>query len=247
MNTGDLSTVGAGFSDLARGSQAVFRAALQALSHPGRIVDVSHDAEVPSHGHAASAALLLALLDADCRLWLSPSLAASDAAAWLRFHTGCVLVDEPAEAQFAWIAMGDELPALQHFPQGTDNDPDRAATCVLDVPGFVDSGDAGAWTLRGPGIQTRTRLRVDGLAPHMVDSLLAQRAANHAAFPRGIDLFLAAPRRIVGLPRTTSIETGLVDGFCAGAAAEPASPDRRQGPWQGEGGYAKRASLGGSD
>ncbi|MEJ7688871.1 MAG: phosphonate C-P lyase system protein PhnH [Variovorax sp.] len=205
MNANDLSGVGAGFSDLARGSQAVFRAALEALSHPGRIVDVPHDAQAPSRGHAASAALLLALLDADCTLWLSPSLAASDAAAWLRFHTGCVLVGEPAEAQFAWVAHGDGLPALQHFPQGTDNDPDRAATCVLDVPGLTDAADAGAWTLRGPGIETTTRLRVDGLAPHLADSLLAQRAANHAAFPRGIDLLLAAPDRIVGLPRSTQV------------------------------------------
>ena len=45
MTPQDLSTIGAGFTDLARGSQAVFRAALEALSHPGRPVDVPHDAE----------------------------------------------------------------------------------------------------------------------------------------------------------------------------------------------------------
>eukprot|EP01035_Chromulina_nebulosa_P040011 gene40011-54094_t len=76
----------------ALGSQSVFRAALHALSHPGRVVELPHDAQTPSRGHAASAALLLALLDPDCTLWLSPSLAGSDAAAWLRFHRGCVLI-----------------------------------------------------------------------------------------------------------------------------------------------------------
>ncbi|OUM00831.1 phosphonate C-P lyase system protein PhnH [Variovorax sp. JS1663] len=206
MSTTDLSAVGAGFSDLALGSQAVFRAALQALSHPGRIVDLPHDAEVPQHGHAASAALLLALLDPDCRLWLSPSLAGSDAAAWLRFHSGCTLVDDPAQAQFAWIASSDEAPAFDRFAQGTDVAPEQSTTCVVDVPSLSDGEDEEGWTLRGPGIRTHTRLCVDGLPPALAQRLVAPRAAQHAAFPRGVDLFLATQYQIVGLPRTTQIE-----------------------------------------
>ena len=206
MSTTDLSAVGAGFSDLALGSQAVFRAALEALSHPGRIVDLPHDAQVPSRGHAASAALLLALLDPDCKLWLSPSLAASDAAAWLRFHSGCTLVADPAHAQFAWIASSDEAPALERFAQGTDVAPEQSATCVVDVPSLADGDDDEGWTLRGPGIRTQTRLCVDGLPSDMAHRLVAQRAAQQAAFPRGVDLFLATQHQIVGLPRTTHIE-----------------------------------------
>lgn len=204
--TTDLSEVGAGFSDLALGSQAVFRAALEALSHPGRIVDLPHDAEVPRHGHAASAALLLALLDPDCKLWLSPTLAKSDAAAWLRFHCGCVIVEDPSQAQFAWIAGGDEAPALERFAQGSDTYPDQSATCVVDVPSLADGDDTEGWTLRGPGIRTETRLCVDGLPPERAEKLIAQRAAQQAAFPRGVDLFLATEHQIVGLPRTTHIE-----------------------------------------
>ncbi|BEP39131.1 phosphonate C-P lyase system protein PhnH (plasmid) [Variovorax sp. V59] len=199
-----LSTLGAGFTDAALGSQAVFRSALQALSHPGRIVELSHDAQAPSQGHGASAALLLALLDPDCRLWLSPSLAGSDAAAWLRFHTGCVLVEEPAQAQFAWIGQGDACPPLDAFAQGSDAYPDQSATCVIDVMevSAPAEGNLPRWTLRGPGIQDRTVLAVEGLAP----AFAAQWSANHALFPRGVDVFLAAPRRIAGLPRTTRIE-----------------------------------------
>lgn len=205
MTPSELAAIGAGFSDPALGSQAVFRAALQALSHPGRPVDVPHDAEVPSRGHPASAALLLALLDPDCRLWLSPSLAASDAAAWLRFHSGCVLVDEPAKAQFAWVASGDEPPVFDSLDQGSDTYPDQSATCVLDVPALAEGGDGG-WTLSGPGIREEAHLEVYGLADETARRLVAQRAANRAAFPRGVDLFLATPRQIVGLPRTTRIE-----------------------------------------
>ncbi|MCR6476810.1 phosphonate C-P lyase system protein PhnH [Variovorax sp. ZS18.2.2] len=205
MNAHDLSSLGAGFSDAALGSQSVFRAALHALSHPGRVVALPHDAQTPSRGHAASAALLLALLDPDCTLWLSPSLAGSDAAAWLRFHTGCVLVDAPEAAQFAWVAQGDECPSFDIFARGSDAYPDQSATCVLDVAALAEGGKA-AWTLRGPGIQHSTRVAVDGLPHPGASAFAAQWAANHAAFPRGIDLFLATPQQIVGLPRTTRIE-----------------------------------------
>ncbi|WP_432729261.1 phosphonate C-P lyase system protein PhnH [Variovorax sp. W6] len=205
MSALDLSTLGAGFSDAALGSQSVFRTALHALSHPGRVVALAHDAQTPSRGHPASAALLLALLDPDCTLWLSPSLAGSDAAAWLRFHTGCVLVDKPEAAQFAWVAQGDECPRLDSFAQGSDAYPDQSTTCVVDVVGLAEGG-AAAWTLRGPGIRDSESVAVDGLPRTGATPFAAQWSANQAAFPRGVDMFLAAPGQIVGLPRTTRIE-----------------------------------------
>ena len=209
MSSHDLSNLGAGFTHEAFGSQAVFRVALEALSHPGRCITVRHDAEVPQTGHPASAALLLALLDSDSTLWLSPSLANSDAAAWLRFHTGCQLVTHADQAMFAWVAAGDAMPALASFSQGSDNAPDQSATCVLDLPlldaSAVSAGSesgAAQWALRGPGIQDVNHLSVDGLAL----DFLAQWTANHASFPRGVDLFLASAQQLVGLPRTTSIQ-----------------------------------------
>jgi alpha-D-ribose 1-methylphosphonate 5-triphosphate synthase subunit PhnH len=75
--TTSLSALGAGFSSEALGSQAVFRAVLQALSQPGDPVAIAHDAEVPATGHAASAAVLLALLDSECALCCGRSSAAS--------------------------------------------------------------------------------------------------------------------------------------------------------------------------
>jgi alpha-D-ribose 1-methylphosphonate 5-triphosphate synthase subunit PhnH len=206
MSTTPLASLGAGFSNQAFGSQAVFRAVLQALSHPGRTVAVEHDAQVPAVGHAASAAVLLALLDSDCTLWLSPRLANSDAGAWLRFHTGCTLVTDPAQARFVWVAQGDEWPALGSLALGTDTYPDKSATCLVDVPRATatTAGSNYAWHLRGPGIQDLAALQVDGLP----DDFEAQWAANHAVFPRGVDLLLATADHIVGLPRTTRATRG---------------------------------------
>lgn len=207
MNARDLSGIGAGFSDLSTGSQAVFKAALQAMSHPGRLVELVHDAQVPAAGHPSSAGLLLALTDAASRLWLSPSLAAGGAAQWLRFHTGCTVVEEPGEAHLAWMAGPAEMPPLASFSQGTDEYPDRSATCILDVPALAEGGD---WLLRGPGIRNQARLRVGGLPARMAASFparfAAEWAANHASFPCGVDLFLAAPRLIAAMPRTARLE-----------------------------------------
>jgi alpha-D-ribose 1-methylphosphonate 5-triphosphate synthase subunit PhnH len=201
MNTRDLSALGAGFGNEALASQAVFRSALHALSHPGRPVDITHDAKLPAQGHSASAALLLAMLDADCTLWLSPTLAASDAALWLHFHTGCQLVSDPALAQFVWLAQGDAMPALASLAQGTEAYPDHSAICVIDVAKLsAGTNNEGAWTLQGPGIQGEISVVVQGLAPDFT----LQWAANHARFPRGVDVFLAAQHQLLGLPRTTA-------------------------------------------
>jgi alpha-D-ribose 1-methylphosphonate 5-triphosphate synthase subunit PhnH len=199
----DLSSVGAGFSHEAFGSQAVFRSALMALSHPGRCIPVEHDAELPAHGNAAAAVFLLAMLDADCGLWLSPSLQGSDAAMWLRFHTGCQLVEHAAMAQFVWVGAGDPLPALQSLRQGSDECPDQSATCVVDVGSLSADAEAQHWTLSGPGIREQALLSVTGLPADFA----AQWAHNHAGFPGGVDLFLATRDALVGLPRTTRIHT----------------------------------------
>ena len=199
MNAPDLQNIVAGFDNEAFGSQAVFRAALDALSHPGRPLDMPLNTALPRQGHCAAAALLLGLLDADTPLWLSLMLAGSDAAGWLRFHTGCPIVTDPAAAQFLWIAQGDEMPALNSLSLGSDAYPDQSATCVLEVPSL--QADIAGWRLQGPGIASERHLRVKGLPKDFV----AQWQANHAGFPRGVDVFLCTATQIAGLPRTTRI------------------------------------------
>lgn len=200
MSAPDLNKLVAGFDHEAFGSQAVFRAALQAMSHPARPVEMPMGSAAPSQGHMAAAVLLLGLLDADTRLWLSPSLAGSDAAAWLRFHTGCTLVSDPAQGQFCWLGQGDMWPDLSQLDPGSDICPDQSATCVIEVTGM--QADAPGWTLEGPGIPGERQVKLQGLPV----GFEAQWQDNHARFPRGVDVFLASPTKIVGLPRTTRLQ-----------------------------------------
>jgi alpha-D-ribose 1-methylphosphonate 5-triphosphate synthase subunit PhnH len=200
MNQDDLQRVVPGFEEPVQGSQAVFRCALDALSMPGRWLDVPADAQLPPQAHGAAALLLLALLDSDCSVWLSASLKSSDAQAWLRFHTGCHIVNDPSQARFLWLAAGDTWPALAEMAPGTDTYPDQSATCVLEVSDGMTQ-DAEVWSLTGPGIDGTRAMAVAGLPPDFE----AQWAINHAAFPRGVDVFLATPTQLLGLPRSTRL------------------------------------------
>jgi alpha-D-ribose 1-methylphosphonate 5-triphosphate synthase subunit PhnH len=200
MNPFDLNALARGFDHESLDSQAVFRVALHALSHPGLPLDMPLCAGAPKQGHLTAAHLLLGLLDADTPVWLSPVLAASDAAFWLRFHTGCTLVSDPAQAQFCWMAQGDAWPLLSELRLGTDVRPDVSATCVIEVDRL--EGDAPGWVLQGPGIDGLRRLRVSGLR----NDFEAQWQATQSRFPCGVDVFFASPTKIAGLPRTTRLE-----------------------------------------
>lgn len=203
MKQEDLQQVVPGFDDPVLGAQAVFRRALQALSMPGRPVEMRAMATLPPQGHAAAAMLLLALLDSDCSLWLSPSLTGSDAQAWLRFHTGCRIVDDISQARFVWLAAGDTWPALRAMNPGTDEYPDQSATCVMEVEAAgCPVAQADIWQLQGPGVQGTLSLATAGL-PLDFD---AQWAANQSVFPRGVDVFLATATQVVGLPRSTQLK-----------------------------------------
>jgi alpha-D-ribose 1-methylphosphonate 5-triphosphate synthase subunit PhnH len=206
MQAIDLSKVVAGFNNPVNDSQRIFRDALQALSHPGVIVEIAPLATIPNQAQPSAAVLLLALLDADSRLWLSPTIASSDAAHWIVFHTNCTLVDQPALADFAWIQSMDEMPALSLFNQGTDEYPELSTTCLINVAGLEITSDSDpVLTLQGPGILGNSQLCVKAMKHSHLEILLSQLRSNHQQFPKGVDVFLCGVNQIAGLPRTTKL------------------------------------------
>ena len=205
MKTPGLKDMAPGFADITAQSQAVFRCALDALARPGTTARLPAAQALPTlpGGSRAAASLLLALLDQDCTLWLSPSLHAGPAGAWLRFHTGCQITVDCAAADFVWAAALDELPALDALKQGSAEYPDQSATCVVDVAGWqaADSLDAGAVSLRGPGVRDVITLRVQGLGADFVQQHQAMQ--RHA--PCGVDMYVCADDTLLGLPRSVHI------------------------------------------
>ena len=187
-------TLGAGFAAPVLDSQACFRAVLDALAHPGRIV-AADAPDPPPPLDPATAAVLLTLVDAETPLWLGD--AAAPARDWIAFHCAAPLAAR-GEAAFG-VSLG--AVSLAGFGTGTDDAPEDGATLILQVAAL---GRGLPLRLSGPGLAAPAVLRVDGLAPGFVQ----EWAANHAMFPRGVDLILCAGSRMAALPRSVRIEEG---------------------------------------
>ena len=181
-----------GFADPVTDAQACFRAVLTAMSRPGsrhRIAAVTAPAPLDS----AAAAVLLTLVDGDTTLHLQPAFA--EAADWVRFHCG----SEPiANVEGASFVLADTLPDLAVLAQGSDEAPQDSATVVLQVTSLTEGT---RYILRGPGLQSTATVSVSGLPADFA----ARWAANHALFPRGVDLILCAGDSLLALPRSLSI------------------------------------------
>jgi alpha-D-ribose 1-methylphosphonate 5-triphosphate synthase subunit PhnH len=185
-----------GFADPVHDAQRTFRQLLDAMSRPGRIVEIAARTTAPGLAPAA-AATALSLCDFETPVWLDGGTAS--AADWLRFHCGAPIVDRASDASFAFLRRLDALPPLDAFALGTDEYPDRAATLVIEVRRLAAGGGL---RLGGPGIDGAVRLEVDGLGP----AFWRERAALADLFPRGIDLALTCGRTLTALPRTTIVE-----------------------------------------
>lgn len=200
--TATLAEIGRGLAQPVHDAQQVFRAVLEAMSRPGRVqtlpAQVLDGIDCAGLGRATTA-LLLALLDAETRLWIAPALQRGGLVEHLRFHTGVRVVDAPAQAAFAVTAAAQASASLwTTLSLGSDEVPQDGATLVVEVDGF-DTGPA--LELSGPGIETMQVVRVAGL-----DTTFWQaRVALEPAFPRGIDLILCCGERLVALPRSTHL------------------------------------------
>jgi alpha-D-ribose 1-methylphosphonate 5-triphosphate synthase subunit PhnH len=188
------------------GSQQAFRTVMQALSEPGQEVTLPalcvEGIEPPemADGRALSpgmAAMLLTLLDRESSLRLHGACDSPAVRAWLRFHTGVRLTDQPAEFEFLPVARLDPAHAAG-FELGSDAAPQRGATVLCEVEHF-DGGSP--LVLRGPGIAHSREVRVAGVAAAFWDWRIAQQAS----YPRGIDLLFCAGLQWFGLPRSTRI------------------------------------------
>jgi alpha-D-ribose 1-methylphosphonate 5-triphosphate synthase subunit PhnH len=182
-----MSLLTPGFADAAE-AQACFRAVLRALSGPGQIVTIDTSLTPPPPLSIAAGAILLTLADAATAV--SIEAAARD---WLVFHTGARLADETA-ADF--IATRTR-PELRRLRAGTDDEPEAGATLILDVEAF----DGPAYRLTGPGIAEAAMVRLP-----LEQEFLEEWRAQRAIAPRGVDMLLCAGRKILGLPRSLSIE-----------------------------------------
>jgi alpha-D-ribose 1-methylphosphonate 5-triphosphate synthase subunit PhnH len=188
-----------GLADPSLDSQRVFRGVLEAISRPGRIVEVAPAMQPPMPLHPAAAAVCLTLLDFDTPLWLDDAAARREVVEWLKFHCSVPLAPEPGAARFALVADCTRMPPLRAFDAGTAEHPERSATLIVQVRALI--GGTGR-RLTGPGISSGVHLDVAGVP----DGFWAWVSDNHALFPRGVDVIMTAGQVIAALPRTARVE-----------------------------------------
>ncbi|MCL2466891.1 MAG: phosphonate C-P lyase system protein PhnH [Micrococcales bacterium] len=187
-----------GFADRVHDAQQTFRVLLDAFAHPTTSQVLRCQVSAPGALTQGAAALVLALADDSTPLWLDPALACDAAVtAWLEFHTGARVVNDPSGAAFALVAAPASLPPLAVFALGTDEAPHTSTTVVVMTGQPTDEVVLGA---EGPGFAEPTLWR----SP-FPPCFAQQWAANAAVFPRGVDLVLASDDALVALPRTTRL------------------------------------------
>ncbi len=192
------TAIAPGFQDPVLQSQAAFRALLAALSEPGLVHELGAAIAAPEGLHRASAIVLLTLADYETPIWLPQPLRDGPAGAWLRFHCGSALIDDPARAAFAVLDAEATEPRLSAFHPGTDQFPDRSTTLILQCAA-LEGGEP--LTLSGPGIPGTRSIAPLGLRAGFV----AELRDNAELYPLGVDLVLTHGDRLLGLPRSTRI------------------------------------------
>jgi alpha-D-ribose 1-methylphosphonate 5-triphosphate synthase subunit PhnH len=187
-----------GFEDTVHDTQRVFRRALEAFAHPGRVVAFEAKLMPPSPLLPTAGALALTLFDHGTAVLLDGALDSEGVRQFLRFHCGAPLTADPAHASFALIGDAEAL-RLDTFAIGTPEAPERSTTAIVQVAGFDGAEKV---RLSGPGIEREHSFAVRGLAP----IFWAQWRVNTALFPMGVDVVFASPGTIAALPRSIKAE-----------------------------------------
>jgi alpha-D-ribose 1-methylphosphonate 5-triphosphate synthase subunit PhnH len=177
-------------------NQGTFRALMDCMAHPGEIKTLGR-VDAPAPLMAGTAAIMRGLADYETPIWLDGTLVNPAIAEWIRFQTGAPVVTDPQQAAFALVGSGAALPDFATFSQGSQDYPDRSTTLVVQVERF--SGVT--FSLTGPGIRSEGTLAAEPVP----DDFAERWAANHALFPRGIDVLLVADDRVAALPRTVRV------------------------------------------
>lgn len=161
---------------------AAFDALLWTLSRPG----LPRDLPGPGEG-----SIITALLDRECLAHSTDPLLMPDI-----MRTGAELADI-GKADHVFLGAMISPDPLADIAIGSDFYPDEGATVI--VRASVGSGPA--LRLTGPGVDGAVTLQLDGLP----DGFWKARAAR-LRYPMGFDLFFVDGARVVGLPRSTTVE-----------------------------------------
>ncbi|WP_197919280.1 phosphonate C-P lyase system protein PhnH [Thiosulfatihalobacter marinus] len=161
---------------------AAFDALLWTLSRPGLPRDL------PEPGEQS---IVPALLDRECLVYAADPLLMPEI-----MRTGAELADIDKADHVFLGAMATSEP-LADIAIGSDYYPDEGATVIVRASLGAGSGVR----LTGPGVDGAVTLQLGGLP----NGFWKARAAR-LRYPMGFDLFFVDGARVVGVPRSTTVE-----------------------------------------
>jgi alpha-D-ribose 1-methylphosphonate 5-triphosphate synthase subunit PhnH len=162
---------------------ACFDALLWALSRPGL------PRTLPEPGERS---IIAALLDRECRAYAADPLLVSEI-----MRTGAEIAELGAADHVFLGALGSNA-ALGDIAIGSDLYPDDGASVIIRAK----LGEGAHLRLTGPGINEQVSVQISGLPEGFWDA----RAAR-IRYPVGFDLFLLDGAQVLGIPRSTKVET----------------------------------------
>ncbi len=198
MGAVDLKRMAPGFENPPVDSRKTFRAILEAVSRPGKIVGAGSGLTRQPDLHPATCAAALTLFDFETKVWTDLHRDAP-ALGWMKFHCGAPFVEGPEAADYAVVTRPLEMPELMRFRQGTEREPHLSATLIIQPEFLVP--DRGR-KFSGPGIETVHLIDPSGVAEHFWES----RKLSPAMFPMGVDVVFTCNDNIAAMPRTTTWE-----------------------------------------
>ncbi len=198
-----LSKLSAGFENIQRDSQRIFRTVMDSFSRPGLLFEISPIVQASQgEGQSVAGTLLLALMESASSLYVSKNLHSTQWPSFLKFHTGCVLSQDSSHAQFIWIQEMQDLPSLMNCALGSPEFPDQSCTLIIDVPAIHSPSTPRAgqvWS--GPGIKEPLAVDIMGLPK----AFWVERQTLQNLYPCGVDVIFCTPSQIASLPRSTHI------------------------------------------
>ena len=193
------ATVATGFLDPVHEAQSVFRSTLDAMSRPGRIIDVATQVTAPAPLSAVAGAVALTLVDNDTPVWLDTVLRTAAVEDYLQFHTGCPITSDPGEAEFGLIADLAHMPDFDDFGFDETEYPDRSVTLILQVDAMQSRSGV---HFSSPGIECEHVIGIDPLD----DEFWRTVQRNNARFPLGIDFIFTSDEAVAVCPRSTAVK-----------------------------------------
>ncbi len=188
-----------GFNNPIFDSTDVFRKVLSAMSRPGEIQNIKAPSAHPESLNPTSSAILLALADMETEVWLAPEMDSIEARNYLKFHTGCKVVEDPKDSKFAVVNTDTGIDVYRKLAVGSAEYPDRSATVIMMVDDISNDSEM---TLKGPGIKVSNSLKVE----HVAQEFWHWFEENSRLFPCGVDVIFASTAQIAAIPRTIKVE-----------------------------------------